>query len=561
MQADFLDIENERLRDCARDLVSVMALPAMWVGREPHHIAESFLDSIVEILDLDFAHLHLNDSSSDALLEVTRLSDWARNVAPRFAELLGSWTKADAHELPRRLDMDPHSLAVLSLPLGLLGEIGLLLVGSRKSDFPRQTESLVLSVAANQATIGLHAAWQLSEQKRVARELDKRVDARTRELAEANSELRRREFYFQLVVDTIPAIVWSAHADGRADFVNQHFREYVGLSTEEARDWVWTSAVHPGDLPGLIERWKATLSSGRPGEFQARLRRFDGEYRWFLFRANPLADADGNLKWFGACIDVHDWKQAQDELRDTQAELAHVTRVTTLGQLTASIAHELNQPLSGIITNASTCVRMLSAEQPNITGAQETARRTIRDANRATEVIARLRALFKKQDTAIDTVDMNIATQEVIALASGELQKAQVILRTELSDGLPYVKGDRTQLQQVIMNLIFNAVEAMEGISDHLKELLIATKCDEDDNVRIIIRDAGVGFDPATVEKLFHPFHTTKSHGMGIGLSVSRSIVENHQGRLWAENNDGPGATFLVAIPSELNDGRTAARS
>jgi C4-dicarboxylate-specific signal transduction histidine kinase len=221
-----------------------------------------------------------------------------------------------------------------------------------------------------------------------------------------------------------------------------------------------------------------------------------------------------------------------------------------MGHLTASIAHELNQPLAGIITNASTCMRMLASDPPNVTGARETARRTIRDGNRAAEVITRLRALFSKKDTTIEVVDLNTATQEVIALTLTELQRANVNLRVELAEALPFVKGDRVQLQQVIMNLILNAMQAMDGIADRAKELVVATQRDGADAVRVVVQDAGVGFDTATVEKLFHPFYTTKAHGMGIGLSVSRSIVENHQGRLWAERNDGPGATFLVSIPS-----------
>jgi C4-dicarboxylate-specific signal transduction histidine kinase len=222
----------------------------------------------------------------------------------------------------------------------------------------------------------------------------------------------------------------------------------------------------------------------------------------------------------------------------------------TMGHLTASIAHELNQPLAGIITNASTCMRMLAAEPPNVTGARETARRTIRDGNRAAEVIARLRALFSKKDTAVEAVDLNTATQEVIALTLTELHRANVNLRVELAEALPSVNGDRVQLQQVIMNLILNGMQAMDGVADRAKELVVATQRDGTDAVRIIVQDAGVGLDAAGAEKLFHPFYTTKPNGMGIGLSVSRSIVENHQGRLWAQRNDGPGATFLVSIPS-----------
>jgi PAS domain S-box-containing protein len=1060
MQADLLRVENKRLQRCVSDLVSLMALPAMWVGRDPSQIAGSLLDSVLGMLDLDFAHLYLNDPTGDTSFEVTRLSRWASSVASQegFAALLTPWTSAEARDRPRRLRAGDSGLAVLPVRLGLLGEIGSLVVGSRRAEFPRQTEGLLLNVAANLATIGLQAAWQLSEQKRLARELDQRVEARTRELAEANEELRRRELDFQLVVDsipvpvavttpvgevegvnrptaeyfgktfdemkewkasdvvhpddlesmvtaqraayeagqtydvqsrhrrfdgvyrwfnvlgvplrdprgqilrwfhliididdqkraeealaasernltqivnTIPGLAWSARTDGFAEFFNQHYLDYVGLTVDEARgsgwtkavhpddsqsliaawhkmlasgrageaearlrrsdgeyrwflfrtnplhdntgqvikwfgvntdiedrkrgeealrtsewrlrqltetipqmlwsatpdgaidycnerlldytgssadeimgsgwtkllhpddvepswkiwlacietgapyqvevrtihavdgtyrwlltsalplrdgyggilrwygtcidihdrkeaeaaiaasernlaqiidtipvyvwsarsdggtdflnrhcldylgvqreqvqDWAWSTVVHPEDLKEHVRVWKELLASGCAGESQARLRRFDGEYRWFLFRANPLKDSAGNVKWFavaidieelkraedklrasewnlrrltetipqmlwsakpdgaidycnarlldytglvasemmgdgwkrivhpddlnqaarawftsvatgtpyqvearlahaadrsyrwclttglplrdeegrilkwhGVCVDMHDWKEAQDELRETQAELAHIARIMTMGQLTASIAHELNQPLAGIMTNAGTGLRMLTAEPPNIDGARQTAQRTIRDAKRASEVIARLRSLFTRRTTASEMVDLNAATQEVVALSLNELQRNSVSFRVNLAEDLPFVVGDRVQLQQVILNFILNGIESMDGVVDRPRELVVSTGLEATGHVRVAIKDAGTGFDPAAAEKLFSPFYTTKSNGMGIGLSVSRTIVENHQGRLWAECNDGPGSMFCFSVPSRL---------
>jgi len=247
---------------------------------------------------------------------------------------------------------------------------------------------------------------------------------------------------------------------------------------------------------------------------------------------------------------MHDWKQAQEELRNTQAELAHMTRVMTMGELAASIAHEVSQPLSGIITNASTCLRMLAADPPNIDGARETALRTIRDGNRAADVITRLRALFSKTSNMTQSVDLNEATQEVIALLQSELQRSRVILRMELYDDLPPVTGDRVQLQQVILNLLMNGSDAMSVIDDRPRQMLIRTERDEGNRVRLTVQDAGVGIEPQSVNKLFKAFYTTKSNGMGIGLSVSRSIIESHHGRIWAaQNNDGPGATFSFSIP------------
>jgi C4-dicarboxylate-specific signal transduction histidine kinase len=244
---------------------------------------------------------------------------------------------------------------------------------------------------------------------------------------------------------------------------------------------------------------------------------------------------------------MHDWRQAQEELRNTQAELAYMTRVTTMGALTASIAHEVNQPLAGIVTNANTCLRMLAADPPNIVGARETARRTIRDGNRASDVIMRLRSLFSRKQPASEPVDLNEVTREVLALSQSQLQKSRLVL--ELADALPLITGDRVQLQQVILNLILNAADAMNEVEHRPRRLVIRTGQENDDHVSVSVQDSGVGFDPQGSERLFQPFYTTKSGGMGVGLAVSRSIIENHQGRLWAERNDEFGATFSFSIP------------
>jgi C4-dicarboxylate-specific signal transduction histidine kinase len=255
------------------------------------------------------------------------------------------------------------------------------------------------------------------------------------------------------------------------------------------------------------------------------------------------------LEYIGAIQDVTQRRLAEEALGKARSELAHVARVTSLGALTASIAHEVNQPLSGIITNASTCLRMLAADPPNVDGALETARRTIRDGNRASEVISRLRALFSKRAGATEAVELNEATREVIALSLSELQRAQVVLRVELDDDLPPVTGDRVQLQQVILNLIRNAAEAMDGVRDRPRQLEIRTEREDGDRVRLSVRDAGVGFGVEDGERLFDAFYTTKRDGMGMGLSVSRSIIESHRGRLLASRNEGPGATFAFSIP------------
>jgi signal transduction histidine kinase len=305
--------------------------------------------------------------------------------------------------------------------------------------------------------------------------------------------------------------------------------------------------VHPED-DALFREMTERAQTGSDLACEHRLRMSDQSVKYVRLVAHGTPDEEGQLEYIGAIQDVTPRHLSDEALGKVRAELAHVTRVSSLGALTASIAHEVNQPLSGIVTNASACLRMLAADPPDLEGARETARRTIRDGQRASNVIARLRALFRKKSVPTESVDLNEATEEVIALLSSEFKRTGVILRVELAEELPPVAGDRVQLQQVVLNLLVNASEAMRGIDNRPRRLMIRTERDADGSVRVSVRDVGVGL-PQDLERLFQAFHTTKSGGMGIGLSVSRSIVENHRGRLWAESNGGPGATFSFCIP------------
>jgi signal transduction histidine kinase len=294
-----------------------------------------------------------------------------------------------------------------------------------------------------------------------------------------------------------------------------------------------------------------------------RICRPDGTVRYIHDVGHPRLNEAGEVAEFvGTSVDVTQRRLAEDALDKARSELAHVTRVMSLGALTASIAHEVNQPLSGIITNASTCLRMLAADPPNIEGARTTAQRTIRDGNRAADVITRLRALFSKKAAVTETVDLNAATREVLALVFSDLLRNRVSLRTELDDDHPVlVAGDRVQLQQVILNLVRNAVEAMRDVNDRPRHLLVTVAIDDEERARLVVQDSGVGLDPQAMGRLFDAFYTTKDDGMGIGLSVSRSIIENHGGKLWAEpNDDGPGTAFSFTIP-RLADSAAGDRS
>jgi signal transduction histidine kinase len=307
--------------------------------------------------------------------------------------------------------------------------------------------------------------------------------------------------------------------------------------------------VHPEDAPALEELIERSRRDGDDEQFEFRLLMPDRSVKYLRVVARSNRDERGHLEYVGAIQDLTERRLSEEALGKARSELARVARVTSLGALTASIAHEVNQPLAGIITNASTCLRMLAADPPNVVGARETARRTIRDGHRASEVITRLRALFAKKDPTAESVDLNEATREVITLSLSELRRNRVVLRTELAGDLPPVTGDRVQLQQVILNLLLNASDAMSGVDDRPREMVIRTARDDGDGVRLAVRDAGVGIDAQAVDKLFDAFYTTKRDGMGIGLSVSRSIIDGHQGRLWAEPNDGAGATFSFALP------------
>jgi len=309
------------------------------------------------------------------------------------------------------------------------------------------------------------------------------------------------------------------------------------------------SRVHSEDIPLLTDKIEAARSGNSVLSYEIRLRMPNGSVKYLRTIARGTRDRDGRPEIIGAIQDVTERRLAEEALSQARSDLAHVTRVTSLGVLTASIAHEVNQPLSGIITNAGTCLRMLAADPPNIEGARETAKRTIRDGNRASELVTRLRALFSKKESTTEPVDLNEATQEVIALSLSELRRNRVILRPEFADDLPVVTGDRVQLQQVILNLLKNASDAMSAVNDRPRQLQIRTERGTDNQVRLIVQDAGVGLDPQAMDRLFQAFYTTKNEGMGIGLSVSRSIIERHHGRLWAEPNDGPGATFSFSIP------------
>jgi PAS domain S-box-containing protein len=385
--------------------------------------------------------------------------------------------------------------------------------------------------------------------RRLNQELEQRVEERTRELASALEEIKKFQHQLRLVIDTIPAMVWSALPDGSIDFVNQRWLDYFGYPFDKIRGYAWTDKVHPEDRAKTINGWHEAFASGEPFEFEARLCRADGEYRWFLIRGVPLRDELGKIiKWYGTKTDIEDRKRSELALREAYAELARVTRIATIGELSASIAHEINQPLAAVVTNGNAALRWLAGQPPNLKEVCDAIERVIREANRAADVIVRIRASLQKMPLQTERLDLNRVIQEALILAHSELRRGGVTVRTELAPDLPAIRGDRVQLQQVLLNLILNSVDALSIVTERPRELFIKSAA-HPDGLLVQVHDSGVGVDPEQADRIFETFFTTKPQGIGVGLSVSCSIIEAHGGRLWFTPGSPHGAVFQFTIP------------
>lgn len=499
-------------------------------------------------------------------------------------------------------------------------------------------------------------------------------------LRQSEAHLARAEQELRLTVDRIPALVWQTREDGYAEYANKQWLDYTGLSLAEARGWGYLAVIHPDDLADMAAAWPGIRRSGQPKEIEARMRRHDGQYRWFLFRQSPMHDDSGKVvRWYGSNIDIEDRKRAEDRLRRSeaylaeaqrlsktgsfawtpasgamvwseeayrileieptvaptidvvlqrvhpedlavvrqqidralqgdqvydhenralmpdgmvkrihvrahrvtydsgeeeiigalidvtaaraaqeavqtaQAQLAHASRVAMLGEMSASIAHEVNQPLAAIVANGQAGRRWLDRSTPDTGEALDSIDSIIDSAEHATRVIQRIRSLAKKVDPEMSPLDLNGVVDEALALVRGEAVNHRVALRRELEPGLPPVRGDRTQLQQVIINLVLNGLQATDADSDRPPAVIIRTgrQATEGgaDHLVVAVEDAGVGVEPERLDRLFSPFYTTKPDGMGMGLSVCRSIVQAHGGALRASRNAGPGMTFEFTVP------------
>jgi PAS domain S-box-containing protein len=372
------------------------------------------------------------------------------------------------------------------------------------------------------------------------------------EQEQLTQDLRRREKELRDVIDTIPAIVWSALPDGSNTYANKRFVEYSGSSAEQTAGSGWQVVIHPDDLERHAGKWMEAVATGKPHENEVRFRRSDGQYRWHLDRGVPLRDEDGNIvKWYGVMADIEDRKRAEQErekLRQLEADLAHIDRVSTLGEMAASLAHEIKQPISAAITSANSCIEWLAHQPPNLDRARAAAAKIDKYGNRAAEIIDRIRSLYKKSPPQRELVDVNGIIEEMLTLLKGEAARTSIV--TDLSAELPKIMVDRVQLQQVFMNLMLNGIEAMANSGG---ELAVKSEL-HDGQLQFSVSDTGVGLPTEKMDHIFSAFFTTKPQGSGMGLAISRSIVESHGGQLWASTNGGGGATFHFTLPIQVTE-------
>jgi PAS domain S-box-containing protein len=432
------------------------------------------------------------------------------------------------------------------LTLLIAGTLGLAITRSITRPLEQLVEgSKMLARGEFKHRVPVHGEDELAQLGRVFNDTAQRLQGLYESLQSSEDRLRR-------VINTIPAHVWSTLPDGSVDFINQRLLESTGLPMDALLGSGWQSIVHPDDRARYIATWRSALDTGEPVEIEARVWTAQRDYRWLLVRNVPLHDANGGIvKWYGTGIDIEDRKRAEDGLRKAQADLAHANRVTTMGELCASLAHEINQPISGAITNASTCGRRLDREPPDLEGARAAASLIIRDANRAAEIVNRVRLFFKKGVAIKERVDVNEMIREMEILLRNEATQHSVSVQTKLAADQPLIVADRIQLQQVLMNLMINGIDAMKAVEGP-RQLTLGTQNDSNEELLVSVEDTGIGLPLDQASQIFNAFFTTKESGTGMGLRISRTIIEAHGGRLWAMDNHPRGAIFHFTLPPTL---------
>jgi PAS domain S-box-containing protein len=366
----------------------------------------------------------------------------------------------------------------------------------------------------------------------------------------AQQALRESERSARSAIDGIAGLVSILAPNGELEAVNRPLLEYFGRSQEWLKNWGTNDAVHPEDLPRVLELFKRGIASGNPYQFELRMRRFDGEYRLFDNRVVPIRDDSGRIaRWCNLLTDIEDRTRALARLEQMQWDFAHMNRVSMMGELAASLTHEITQPIASARNNARAAQNFLNIQPPDLSEIREALSCVVGDTDRAGDIVDRIRDHIKKTPPRKEYFDLNEAINEVIVLGRGAIIKNGVLVQTRLSEGLFPIHCDRVQLQQVVLNLILNAVEAMGSVEAEPRDLLISTE-QHHTGVLVAVRDSGPGIDPMHLERVFEAFYTTKSRGVGMGLSICRSIIDAHGGRLWAEANEPRGTIFQFTLPA-----------
>ncbi len=354
------------------------------------------------------------------------------------------------------------------------------------------------------------------------------------------------EHELRVLIDALPALVWRASPDGKQDYANRRFLEYLGRPLDLSVGDGWLQFLHPEDIEPTLQTWAAALASGSSYHHTYRFRRADGAYRWFESVAEPMRDENGRVvRWCGVLFEFDDQRQAEDALRFTRASLNRAAQVATVAELSASIAHEINQPLAAILANSEAYRTWLSKSPPDIDRALLTAEKLVRDGKAAAEVVLRIRRLFQQAVPNKQLLNFNDLVGEVVSLMSDDIAKRQSSVLTELDTAIPLILGDRTHLQQVLTNLISNAIDSMDEVGQKTTVTIQSSSTEE--TLRVDVRDSGSGSPDLSM--MFEPFFTTKGKGMGMGLAICRAIIDSHGGRLWADRNEDCGLTVSFTLP------------
>jgi C4-dicarboxylate-specific signal transduction histidine kinase len=564
------EAEALRLRTALRDLVALSTVPAVWVGREPRAIAAGLVDVLVNALYLDFAFVRLCDLNGGAAVEIARGSAWQA-----FPEWLQQYLSVSGRlsrsEIVRDAGGGAQRGRGIVIPVGVDAEGGLLAAACDRADFPSEIDQLLLSVAANQAATAFRMARLLHDHRfaeEAVRERERLLRSAHDELetkvAERTAELERSEAFLAEAqrLSHTGSFGWDV-SSGKLYWSEETFRIVECDRADQPTIDLVLQRTHPHDRARVQQTLDRAAQEGSPLDFEHRLLMPNGSVKYVhvVGRASK-EDESGTPEFVGAITDITERKRAEAEARESerryremQMELEHANRVATMGQVTASIAHEVNQPIATARNNAASALRFLSRTPPDLEEVREALDCIVNDVDRAGDVIGGIRKLITKAPAPLDDcLDINEAIREVIVLSRGEALKNGVSVQMQLAEGLPLIQGDRVQLQQVVLNLILNAVEAMSSVDDARRELLISTERSEAHEILVAVNDSGPGIDPEHRERVFDSFYTTKPSGMGLGLAICRSIIDAHGGRLLADANEPRGAVFQLALPAGSKD-------